>query len=164
MSVPVDFLKGAAADIIAYGRVRRPWVGIALHHELDLSKIDELWDQGVLAGSIWFDTTPVPLKIITVNPYSPAYEAGLREGDVIELIDGQRFENIFDVYAYFLNSKLDQEIEFKVLRNNYPRSFVVTVGEKKVRYFGAEVNAGTIRGLQDIGRVSVRTFHSPITY
>ncbi len=165
LSVPTDLLKNAVADIIAYGRVRRPWVGISLHPEVELDKIQGLYQTGKLAGAnIWFDITPPQLKIITVNPYSPAYKAGIREGDIIERIDGKKYKNIFDIYSYFLHADLGQLIEFKILRNNMPMAITVEVGEKKIRYFGADVNAGTFMGIQDIGNVSVRTFHSPVTY
>lgn len=154
-SVPTDMLKKSAADIIAYGRVRRPWVGIALHSETNRGS-EELWMAGVTQG-LWFDPRPDNLEIIVVNPYSPAYEAGLREGDIIKYIDGERVDYIFDIYRYFLNANLGQEIEFKVRRGKgKPLSIVVTVDEKEVRYFGADIRAG-------MGR-SIQTYHSPVTY
>ena len=160
-SVPTDLLKKSVADILAYGHVRRPWVGIALHPEIQQKDIEQLQLKGTFNNPwLWFDPRPQELKIQVVNPYSPAYEAGLREGDIIELIDGKRMNYIFDIYTYFLDAKLGQNIEFKIRRGgNRPASVNVTVGEKKVRYFGADVEAGTM-----YGRVSVRTYHSPVTY
>jgi serine protease Do len=153
-SVPTDMLKKSAADIIAYGRVRRPWVGISLHSEIGGG--DEMYMQGVTQG-LWFDPRPKDLEVKVVNPYSPAYEAGLREGDIIKYIDGERIDYIFDIYLYFLNAELGQEIEFKIRRGKgKPMSIVVEVGEKEVRYFGTDIEAG--------GRYSVQTYHSPITY
>jgi len=38
------------------------------------------------------------------------------------------------------------------------------VDEKKIRYYGTEISAGTYMGLANIGNVSVRTFYSPVTY
>jgi len=40
----------------------------------------------------------------------------------------------------------------------------VTVGEKKIRYYGTEINAGTFRGLIDIGNISAKSYYSPVTY
>ncbi len=160
-SVPTDLLKNSVADILAYGHVRRPWVGIALHPEVEQNDIDQLR----LAGSfndpwLWFNPRPKQLKIYVVNPYSPAYEAGIREGDVIELIDGKRMDYVFDIYSYFLHAKLGQQIEFKIRRDKIrPFTTTVTVDEKKIRYFGADVSMG-----ERYNNVSIRTFHSPVTY
>jgi len=161
-SVPSNLLKNAIGDIIAYGHVRRPWVGIALHNEYDYSKYNELRMQGTFTSPhLWFDPRPDELKIYTINPYSPAYNAGLREGDIIELIDGKRMDYIFDIYAYFLNAKLGQRIEFKVRRGQgRPESFTVTVGERQVRYYGADITGEEFYGTN----VGIRTFHSPLTY
>jgi serine protease Do len=158
LSVPTDLLKKSVADIIGYGRVRRPWVGIALHEEIPEHEIEQMINKGMVT-SLWFNPRPKQLELKVVNPYSPAYEAGLREGDIIERIDGERMTYIFDIYKYFLNSDLGQTIEFKIRRGTSPMSIDVEVGEKKVRFFGADVNAGTI-----YNSVSVQTYHSPITY
>ena len=161
-AAPTDLLKKSAADILAYGHVRRPWVGIALHPEIPEKDLNQLYLRGVFKTSgTWFDPRPAQLKILVVNPYSPAYEAGLREGDVIELIDGKRIGYIFDIYSYFLHAKLGQEIEFKIRRGgNRPESIVVTVGEKVIRYFGADVYAESAV----YGGGSYRLYHSPVTY
>ena len=154
-SVPTDLLKKSAADILAYGEVRRPWVGIALHSEID-SSTEAFYYAGKTEG-LWFEPRPKDLEILVVNPYSPAYEAGLREGDIINRIDGQKMDYIFDIYKYFLNANLGQEIEFKIRRGKgKPMSFVVTVEKKQIRYFGADITG--------MGRSAVQTLHSPITY
>jgi S1-C subfamily serine protease len=156
-------LKKSAGDIIAYGRVRRPWVGIALHKEIPDTNYQQLENSGVTHG-LWFNPRPEKLEIKVVNPYSPAYEAGLREGDIIERIDGEKMDYIFDIYKYFLHADLGQDIEFKIRRGRgTPMSIVVTVDEKKIRYFGADVNAGSYYG-RPLGRVSVQTYQSPVTY
>lgn len=146
-SVPTNLLKRSVRDIIEYGRVRRPWCGIALHPvRAPRSEQNRYLDQtlGIMpnAGVLWFDSTPDQLEIHTVNPYAPAYEAGLREGDIIKRIDGQVYENLFDVYSYFLAKELDDEVVIEYERNGHgmPPAIVV-LEEKKTRYFGREITA-----------------------
>jgi S1-C subfamily serine protease len=91
----------------------------------------------------WFPAEPDQLKIFTVNPWSPAYEAGLREGDVITRIDGQVFRNIFDIYSYLLNSDIGQVVSFEYQRDGHGMPpIAVTLVEKETRYFGRTINAG----------------------
>jgi len=142
-SVPVNLLKRSVADILEYGRVRRSWCGISLHPTMTPGQqLDIQWQAGTYpyTGTVDFDVTPEDLKIFRVNPYSPAYEAGLREGDIILRIDGVVFENIFDVYSYILSRELGDEmvIEYERDRHGMPAA-VVTISEKLQRYYGTTI-------------------------
>lgn len=144
-SVPVNLLKRSVADIIKYGRVKRPWLGIALHPPRTAWKkyIEELRTATTpYPYGVWFDTTPEKMKIYTVNPYSPAYSAGLRVDDVIRRIDNQSFRNIFDLYAYILNSDVGQEIIIDYERKGHGMQPIkVNLAEKITRYTGTIIEA-----------------------
>jgi len=143
-SVPVNLLKRSVADILAYGRVRRPWCGIILHPQrISMSvRNSMIYSAEGLPISDTIDVRPDALYIYSVNPYSPAYEAGIRTGDIILRIDGNEFENIFDVYSYFLDGELGQEIviEYEHEGTQMPPA-VVTLVEKQTRYYGRSIHA-----------------------
>ncbi|WP_434618918.1 S1C family serine protease [Azospirillum sp. B2RO_4] len=77
MFVPVSALEPILADLLAYGRRQepaRPWLGVTLREELGR------------------------LMVERVSPRSPAESAGLRPGDWIVGVGGQRFSGLADFY------------------------------------------------------------------
>ncbi len=162
-SVPSNLLKRSVAGMLEYGRVRRPWCGICLHPRRPSfsDKYQANLGADPYTGAAWFDTTPAEMKIYTINPYSPAYAAGLREGDILMRIDGRRFENIFDVYSYILGKEIGDEVivEYERDRHGMPPARI-TLAEKVTRYFGTEIYGIAVGPYSyDIGRYS-----SDITY
>ncbi len=157
-SVPVNLLKRSVTDIIEYGRVRRPWFGIALHPpnpgltsvtaEMSIGIMDEPF--GVFA-----DIEPDVMEIYTVNPYAPAYEAGIREGDVLLKIDGREFVNIFDVYSYILDNEVGRDVLIEYERRGHGMPpVVVTLAEKQVRFDSIDINITNPQYLQFAYRVN----------
>jgi regulator of sigma E protease len=67
----------------------------------------------------WGDPKPRPdtTEIGSVGPDTPAYKAGLKEGDEIVSIDGQFF-NDFEQMAGYIKTKPDQELVVKYSRQN----------------------------------------------
>jgi len=163
-SVPVNLLKRSVTDILEYGHVRRPWCGIALHPErTGQQAYEDAWATETLpyTGAVWFDTSPDELKIYTVNPYSPAYEAGIREGDVVQKIDGRTWENIFDIYSYIMSLEVDDEVVIELERNGAPlRPMRITLAEKLTRYFGTNIEASAVGSYGS----EVTRYSSDITY
>lgn len=77
MFVPVSTLEPILADLLAYGRRQepaRPWLGVTLREEMGRLLVEK------------------------VSPRSPAESAGLRPGDWIVGVGGQRFSGLADFY------------------------------------------------------------------
>ncbi|PWC82441.1 serine protease [Azospirillum sp. TSH100] len=77
MFVPVSALEPVLADLLAYGRRQepaRPWLGVTLREEMGRLLVEKL------------------------SPRSPAELAGLRPGDWIVGVGGQRFSGLADFY------------------------------------------------------------------
>jgi len=146
MSVPVNLIKDAATDIIQYGRVLRPWCGFSLHpSRMPQQELMRSWQNETYPGPIGtpFDTTPDELKVYHVNPYSPAYEAGLRDGDVILRIDGEQYENIFDIYSKVLHGEIGDTMIIEYERDSTVMPWLsVELDEKKTRFSGTDVFVG----------------------
>ena len=147
LSVPSNLLKRSTREIIEYGRPMTPWCGIICHppivpykwynHDRPLGITNE-WQ-------LWFDVEPEKIVINHVNPYSPAYKAGLKKDDVILSVDNKKFINVFDLYKYFLNGRIGQKVTFIVERNGVGIPPVtVELEEKKVRYDTITINTYTM--------------------
>jgi putative serine protease PepD len=147
-SVPVNFLKRSATDIIQYGRARTPWFGILLHPP----DVPYKWaytdaQMGITnKWSLWFDVVvDGPMEVQYVNTYSPAYEAGIRKGDKIFSIDNKVYTNIFDVYKLFLNGRIGQKITVMIERDGKGLPpITVELAEKKVRYDALKIDTFSI--------------------
>ena len=111
-AVPINIAKSIMNELIQNGRVtNRPWIGIAsikitkqLAHYYQLPVVD-----GVL--------------IAQVEPYSPADDAGLRKGDIIEEIDRNRINDPSQVSSQVRKKHVLDQILMVV--NRYGRRFDV---------------------------------------
>lgn len=113
-AVPINAARTIMNDLIENGRVtNRPWIGIAtMKITRQLSQYYGLpADEGAL--------------ITKVEPYSPADNAGLRKGDIIEAIDGKRIDDPSQISSNIRKKSVNDSIGITV--NRYGRSFEVQI-------------------------------------
>lgn len=93
----------AAMDKILNNSGPRSYVGIMLDEQLDPAKGKrKVWISGVVNGS-------------------PAYAAGLRQGDVVQEIDGHEMADATEVWKWVQSRKVGERIKFLVKRANQPQ-------------------------------------------
>ncbi|MCG3151084.1 MAG: hypothetical protein GEEBNDBF_00353 [bacterium] len=145
-SVPVNLLTRSAREILQYGRVRRPWLGVALHLPNPPAGYFMKANAGLsdYSSDSWIDPTPDQMTIHLVNSYSPAAQY-LKKGDIIRSIDGQRYSNIFDVYKHILNKQVGDSVSIQVERNGVGLPPVtIELTEKKNRYDAIKLTSSTL--------------------
>jgi serine protease Do len=105
-AIPINVAKDVANELITFGRVTRPWLGIlgvdinptlASYYQLAL-------DEGAL--------------IVKINEESPADKAGLKPGDIIIEIEGKHMKGMEDVRHTIWKRKAGENITLKILRNH----------------------------------------------
>ncbi len=92
-AVPINTVKAVLTDLIENGHVVRPWLGVSTV-ELN-AKISSYYSLPLMHGAL----------IVDVESFGPADNAGLRRGDIIEEINGNKIDNPSQVSSYIRKKK-----------------------------------------------------------
>jgi serine protease Do len=111
-AVPINTVKSILTDLVENGHVSRPWLGISTV-KLN-ARIASFYRLPIVHGAL----------IVNVEPYSPADNAGLRRGDIIEEIDGNKIEDPSQISSYIRKKKTAND-KVTVIVNRYGRVYEV---------------------------------------
>jgi len=129
-AIPSDMIRTVTAQLKNGGKVTRGYVGVeaqaitpttaeALHLKQD--------DGALLAG---------------IQPDSPASEAGLQPGDVIEAVNGAKITNPRDLAVNVANIQPGQEVHLSVLHDGQTKDVAVKVGTMPSEQTASNDNQG----------------------
>ncbi len=116
-AIPIDTATRVIDEMIQYGRVRDVWVGIAIQ------EITPGLAQRLNAGDIH------GVLASYVEPGSPAYRAGIREGDIITAVNGETVSNIREARRAIFGARVGDTITLRIQRGTAKMDFEVTVEE-----------------------------------
>jgi S1-C subfamily serine protease len=105
-AIPIDLARRVADELIRHGRVNRPWTGFSTR-EITPEIANYLGMQKA-SGAI----------VDQVVPEGPADRAGLRAGDIVLQLDGQKVGSSDDVRARFKKIKVGDRLPISVLRGD----------------------------------------------
>jgi S1-C subfamily serine protease len=112
-AVPVNTAKTILQELIQYGKVNRPWLGVSTIKIT--SRIASYYRLPPNEGAL----------VVKVEEYSPAADAGIRQGDIIEEIDEKRIEEITELSSRIKKKKVNEKTLLSV--NRYGRRFDISV-------------------------------------
>ena len=95
------------------------------------------------------------LLITSVNEVSPAAKAGLKAGDVITAVDGEKVASSGDIVRA-INKKQDGDITLTVISNHSTRKVTLTPEKNPERQLIRPGTVGTNRAIRDQVRDSIR--------
>ncbi len=98
-AIPINAARDVATQIIAHGRVQRPWLGI-VGYDVD-RRIAQYYQLPVTQG----------VFLVEVSEGGPAVAAGLQVGDVLTSVDGRVLAAVSDLVDALRGKKIGQTVE-----------------------------------------------------
>ena len=137
-AIPSDLATSIIDQLKESKRVSRGWLGVSIQNvSQEMSEYYDLDpDEGVYVAKAYED--------------NPAYEAGIRQGDVIINVDGVKISSSRDLTMTIANLRADSKVNIQVIRQGENKTFTVKLGERpdsvEDSQFGEEPN-----GFDDLG-------------
>ncbi len=121
-AIPVNIVKDVVPQLIQYGRVNRPGLGVAILEEQYAARFG--MGEGVM--------------VKFVDPKGPASKAGLQGitrdrrgqyyiGDVIVGINNEEIKSYDDLYSTINKYKIGDKVKVKIIRNGKPKLVDITL-------------------------------------
>jgi S1-C subfamily serine protease len=105
-AIPINTAKAVLDDIVRYGRVTRPWLGVI---GLDVSReVARRFNLATVSG----------VFVMQIIPESPAERAELQSGDVIVGIDNKKLDSMEALQREIRTRKAGDSISLVVVRGS----------------------------------------------
>jgi serine protease Do len=119
-AIPANTIKWVTQQILEKGRVIRPWLGIsgANMNQAIARRYDLPADSGVL--------------VVEVDSRGPAYESGMRVGDVIIQIGNHPVKQMKDILEALSKLSIKEEVEVGFIRLNAKRKALLRLKESPI--------------------------------
>jgi serine protease DegS len=118
-AIPVNLVRGVMEQILAHGHVVRGWLGFVPE---DLSQ-EQAAQLGIGAGG-------GGITVVEIRLNSPAFEAGMRPGDLVTGLDGDTVRSSQDLVSKVAALKPGAEVELAGSRGQDPYKIRLKVTER----------------------------------
>ena len=134
-------------------------IGFAIPSNTVKIALDNLLKHGrIIRGYLGIETTPVDavrgtqpdspgVLVVSVVPNSPAAEAKLQRGDIIEKFNGHEVHNIIELRRLVAQVELDKKVELQLSRNGKPVTTSAQIREQPQNYETARLQPPNSRAL-----------------
>jgi serine protease Do len=126
-AVPINRVREVVKRLVEHQRMPIPFVGAVPNERVDLS--DPEWRDALrrTVGAAYNQDYGVVID--RVLPYSPSYDAGLRQLDVVEAVDGKKLRTVDDFWEVVQKSDVGDTLEADVWRSGAAMKIRITVGD-----------------------------------
>ena len=115
-AIPINSTKSISEQLIAYQKVKRPFIGIS-GRDLD--------EQIAKANNL-----VVGVYVLSIEDFSAAEKAGIRIGDVITSVDGKKITNMDELNEIKNTHNIGDVIKLTVFRDGNEREIELTLQEQ----------------------------------
>jgi serine protease Do len=146
-AIPINLGKWMADQLMAKGRVVRGWLGVVIQ-EITPEIAETI---GVKEG----------ILVSQVAPGSPAERAGLKVGDIIVAIDGEKVREVRELQFRVMKTPPGTEVTLTIIRGGKEQSIKAKVGEmpEEVSFGQPKEQVGELGlSLRDLSPEEVRSF------
>jgi serine protease Do len=113
-AIPIDDAMAVVQELRAHGRVRRGTLGVNLQ------------DVTALTAATYGMDAPAGVMVVTVNPGSPAAEAGIQQGDLILRLGGEPVNTVNQAVRYISRTHPGDKLVVRLRRMKDVREENVT--------------------------------------
>ena len=115
-AIPINVAKQAAEDLVTYGKIARPWMGI-----VGVSITEEI--------ARYYNLPPKGILVMRIASYGPADQAGVIVGDVIVDIDDVAINDMEDLQKDLRRKRVGDTIKVIILRGRQRLQTQIVLGE-----------------------------------
>ncbi len=117
-AIPSDLAMGIIDQLTLSKQVSRGWLGVAIQDvNKELAEYYGIKEKtGVYVAKVYDD--------------NPAHKAGIRQGDVITMINGRKVDTSRDLTITIANLKVDETIAVKLIRQGKEKTLDVKLGKR----------------------------------
>ena len=118
VSVPLPTIRGVVETLLAHGKVRRGYLGVGAQVVRLPEALESQLDQ------------KTGLLLVSVEPGSPAQDAGLMLGDTIVALNGQPVRQLDDLLSLLGGDSVGAATPVRVVRGGETKELSATIGER----------------------------------
>jgi S1-C subfamily serine protease len=130
-SIPSNIARLVFKQILESGKMRRGWVGVELVKASEVSRISQSDSEPRLDRDVEAAKAPIRGAVVkSVLARSPAASAGLKVGDTIVEMNGQRIKGVADLIFEIGKTPVGNTVEFTIDRGDSEIKIGMAVGER----------------------------------
>lgn len=118
VTIPTATLRRVVGELLAYGRIRRGYLGIGTQPVYLPKALQQQLNQ------------ETGMLLVSVEPDSPAEKAGLLLGDAIVSIAGQPIRRFNELATFLGGDRIGEQILVRIVRGGQVQELSVVVGER----------------------------------